>query len=104
MVVRVWRGQATRENAPKYYRHVTGKVFPELKGLAGHKGAFLLQRETGAGVEFLAVTLWESLEAIRAFAGPDAEVAVVEPAAQAVLADFDGFARHFTLTYGSCGQ
>jgi heme-degrading monooxygenase HmoA len=100
MVVRIWRGQATREKAPAYYRHVTGKVFPELKGLAGHKGAYLLQRETAAGVEFLAVTLWESLAAIRAFAGEEAEAAVVEPAAQAVLADFDDFARHYELTYG----
>ncbi len=104
MVVRVWRGQATRENAPAYYRHVTGKVFPELKEIAGHKGAYLLQRETAAGVEFLAVTMWESLDSIRAFAGNDAETAVVEPAAQAVLSDFDDFARHFTMTYGTCGQ
>lgn len=104
MVVRIWRGQATKENAPRYYRHVTGKVFPELKAIAGHKGAYLLQRETDAGVEFLAVTLWESLEVVRAFAGPDAEVAVVEPAAQAVLADFDDFARHYELTFGECGM
>ncbi len=102
MVVRIWRGQATKENAPKYYRHVTGKVFPELKGLAGHKGAYLLQRETDAGVEFLAVTLWASLDVVREFAGADAEVAVVEPAAQAVLSDFDDFARHYELTFGEC--
>ena len=104
MVVRIWRGQATMENAPKYYRHVTGKVFPELKAITGHVGAYLLQRETDAGVEFLAVTVWESPDAIRAFAGADAEVAVVEPAAQAVLADFDDFARHYKLTYGECGK
>jgi len=95
MVVRIWRGQATRENAPAYYRHVTGKVFPELKGITGHKGAYLLQRETAAGVEFLAVTMWESLAAIQAFAGTEAETAV--------LLDFDDFARHYELTFGDCG-
>jgi heme-degrading monooxygenase HmoA len=102
MIVRIWRGQATRENAPAYYRHVTGKVFPELKAIAGHKGAYLLQRDNTDGVEFLAVTLWESPEVIRAFTGDNAEAAVVEPAAQAVLSDFDDFARHYSVTYGRC--
>lgn len=104
MIARIWRGQATRENADAYYRHVTGKVFPALQAIAGHKGAYLLQRDNAGGVEFLAVTLWESLEVIRQFAGGNAEVAVVEPAAQAVLADYDDFARHFAVTYGECGK
>ena len=103
MVVRIWRGQATAgEKAEAYYRHVTGRVFPALKSIPGHEGAYLLQRESAGRVEFLAVTLWASLADIQAFAGEDAEVAVVEPAAQAVLAEFDDFARHYELTYGDC--
>jgi heme-degrading monooxygenase HmoA len=62
MIARIWRGQATRENAEAYQRHVTGKVFPALKAIEGHKGAYLLQRDTADGTEFLAVTLWESLQ------------------------------------------
>lgn len=102
MIARIWRGQATKENAEAYYRHVTGKVFPSLKAIDGHKGAYLLQRENAGGVEFLAVTLWESLEVIRQFAGDNEEVAVVEPAAQAVLADYDDFARHYAVMFAEC--
>ena len=44
MIVRIWRGQATIENADAYYRHVTGTVFPGLAGIRGHRGAYLLRR------------------------------------------------------------
>lgn len=105
MIVRIWRGGAKAEGAEAYVRHVTGQVFPALAAIPGHRGAYLLRRETEEGTEFLAVTLWQSLEAVRAFAGSDAEVAVVEPEARAVLADFDDFVRHYELAYGArCGQ
>ena len=95
MIVRIWRGTATAENADAYTRHLTGTVFPALRGLPGHRGAHLLHRKTATGVEFLAVTEWESLEAIEAFAGKDIETAVVEPEARGVLSDFDSFVRHY---------
>jgi len=104
MVVRIWRGQATLENASAYCKHVTQTVFPSLTNIQGHQGAYLLQRETNGQVEFLAVTLWDSIKAIKNFAGEDEETAIVEPAARAVLADFDDFARHYDLMYGpECG-
>ena len=101
MIVRIWRGQATSEHADAYYRHVTRSVFPSLAGIPGHRGAYLLRREVDGQIEFLAVTLWESLEAVRAFAGDDPDVAVVEPEARAVLAEFDESVRHFELVFGA---
>jgi heme-degrading monooxygenase HmoA len=95
MIVRLWRGEATAENADAYVRHLTGTVFPSLRGLPGHRGAHLLRRKTAAGVEFLAVTEWDSAEAIEAFAGKDIETAIVEPEARAILSSFDTFARHY---------
>jgi hypothetical protein len=63
-----------------------------------------LRRPVGEEVEFIAVTLWESLAAIREFAGAEIERAVVEPEARAVLSSFDGFVRHFELAHGApCG-
>ncbi|HUI17694.1 MAG TPA: antibiotic biosynthesis monooxygenase [Alphaproteobacteria bacterium] len=100
MIARIWRGRAVGANAAAYQRHVTQSVFPTLPALAGHRGAYLLRRETGEGTEFLAVTLWDSLAAIRAFAGEDAERAVVEPGAREVLADFDAFVRHYEVVHG----
>lgn len=75
MIVRIWRGQAERVRTQAYHDHVTGRVFPELTKISGHRGAYLLRREAGARVEFLAVTLWDSLESIKAFAGAAPDVA-----------------------------
>ncbi|MEA2804717.1 MAG: hypothetical protein QOE49_4812 [Rhodospirillaceae bacterium] len=99
MIVRIWRGQATNANADAYFRHVTGTVFPSLKRLAGHRGASLLRRQVDDQTEFLALTLWESLDSIRAFAGDDITTAIVEPEARAVLADFDDFAHHYEVAF-----
>ena len=54
----------------------------------------------GGRTEFLALTLWDSLDSIRTFAGDDPETAVVEPEARAVLAEFDDFARHYEVASG----
>ena len=99
MIARLWRGQATNAQADAYFRHVTGTVFPSLKDLAGHRGAWLLRRQAEGQTEFLALTLWESLDTIRAFAGDDNATAIVEPEARAVLADFDNFARHYEVAF-----
>ncbi|HLJ19599.1 MAG TPA: hypothetical protein VKU84_05350 [Stellaceae bacterium] len=99
MIARLWRGVAVGGNAEAYRQHVTGTVFPSLREIAGHRGAYLLKRTAGGRTEFLAVTLWDSVDAIRAFAGDDPETAVVEPEARAVLAEFDDSARHYEVAY-----
>jgi heme-degrading monooxygenase HmoA len=99
MIARIWRGHAANAKADAYFRHVTGTVFPSLKALAGHRGAWLLRRQADGKTEFLALTLWESLDSIRAFAGDDIATAIVEPEARAVLADFDDFARHYEVAF-----
>ena len=103
MIVRMWRGQAKAANADAYERFVTTKVFAELPAIAGHRGAYLLKRpiENGNEVEFIAVTLWESLAAIRGFAGDDIDRAVIEPDARAVLSRFDEVVRHFELAHAA---
>jgi len=88
MIARIWRGvAATDANADAYHRHVTSRVLPELPSIAGYRGAKVLRRKDGARVEFLVVTFWESMDAIRKFAGAHPEKAVVEPEAKAVLAE-----------------
>ena len=100
MIARVWRGRSTIAQADGYERHAKEMVFPSLRGIPGHRGAYLLRRETDGGIEFLVLTLWDSIEAVRGFAGEDVESAVVEPQARAVLEDFDRFVRHFDVVHG----
>jgi heme-degrading monooxygenase HmoA len=101
MILRIWRGQALAANADAYFRFVTGHVLPSLTKLPGYRGASVLRRDANGAVEFLVVTRWDSLDAVRAFAGSNPEVAVVEPEARAVLADFDEFVRHYDVAYES---
>jgi heme-degrading monooxygenase HmoA len=101
MIARLWRGRATAAKASAYLHHFTETVAPELRTLAGHRGAWLLRREVEGETEFLALTLWESRQAIEAFAGPNIDTAIVEPEARAVLSGFDDFARHYEVAFRS---
>jgi heme-degrading monooxygenase HmoA len=103
MIARTWRGRATPQNAGAYVRHFTDTVVPALKSLAGHRGAWLLRRDGAATTEFLAVTLWESRDFIKAFAGADISRAHVEPQARAALSDFDDHADHYEVAVASPG-
>jgi heme-degrading monooxygenase HmoA len=97
MIARTWRGRATAANADAYPRFFAANVVPELKRLAGHHGAWLLRREVEDGIEFLAVTLWESRASIKAFSGDDISQSRVEPAAHSMLSDFDRHANHYDV-------
>jgi heme-degrading monooxygenase HmoA len=73
------------------------KILPGIHRVAGYQGAYLLRRDVPEGVEFVTLTLFESLEAVRAFAGADLEVAVVPPDARALLSRFDERSVHFDV-------
>ena len=97
MILRTWRARAAAENPGAYGRYFADKVVPALKRLAGHRGAWLLRREIGGRTEYLAMTLWESRDSIKAFAGDDISKSHVEPEGRAVLADFDPHADHYEV-------
>lgn len=97
MIIREWRGRAPRTRAGEYPTHFRTRVVHELRDVPGFVGATLSKREEGEGVEFVVLTRWRSLEAIRAFAGDDLERAVVEPGAVAALSDYDHTVRHYEV-------
>ena len=97
MIIREWRGRTDRHRSAAYLTHFRTVVIPELHAVPGFVGAVLSERTTGDRVEFLVLTRWVSIEAIRAFAGPDPEKAVVEPGAIAALTDYDDGVRHYEV-------
>lgn len=100
MIARIWRATAG-EGAEPYRKHVTGAVFPALEMLDGYRGGYVLRRVPAAGiVEFVVITLWDSIDAVRPFAGPAPEVAVVEPAAREFLLEYDTHVAHFDVLTG----
>ena len=97
MICRIWRAAASPEGAKAYRAHVSQVVLPHLRRLAGFSGAYVLEREQDGEVELQVMTLWGTLEAIRAFAGSDIGTAIVEPEARAVLARYDRTVSHHTV-------
>ena len=97
MIARYWSARTSREKAPHYAQHLEAAVFAELKKLDGFKNAMLLQRDIDDGVEVVVMTFWESLEAIRKFAGEQVDRAVVADPARALLDDFDRRVRHYDV-------
>jgi mannose-6-phosphate isomerase-like protein (cupin superfamily) len=99
VIARRWRGWApNRAGADAYESYFSGSVRPALEAKAGFVDASVERVEEADGrVEIVVVTRWESIDAIRAFAGEDIEAAVVEPEARAALADFDARVRHIEL-------
>jgi uncharacterized protein len=99
MILRMWRARATIEKAGEYVRHATEKVFPALRSIEGHRGAYLLRHAVDDAVELVVLTLWESMGAVRKFAGAEPEKAVIEPEARAILASFDESVTHFEVVH-----
>jgi len=99
MISRQWKGIARREDAERYVDHLKGDTFPKLASLPGFVRASILRREVPSGTEFQVVSVWESLQAIRAFSGADVEAAVVPPVAEAMMVEFDRRAAHYEIAF-----
>jgi heme-degrading monooxygenase HmoA len=97
MIIREWRGRAAKSNASAYPKHFRANVIPELRQMPGFLGAQLSQRSTDDKIEYLVLTRWTSIDAIRGFAESDVDRAVVEPQAVAALVDFDDRVQHYEV-------
>ena len=100
-ILRQWTARTRPEQWPRYQAHFSRKVLPELRDVEGFLGATLFARHVDDEVEILVETSWRSLDAIRTFAGPDLETAVVAPEAAALLTDFDTRVRHYETAISS---
>ena len=103
MIARIWRGIAFTEKAKDYLEHLQRSVLPELYQIDGFRGAYVLRRDLNKGVEFTVQTLWESMDAIRKFAGENVEAAVVAPAARPLFRKYDLKAAHYEIVLHSEG-
>ena len=99
MICRVWHGWTTRANADAYERLLREEVFRGIasREIAGYHGIELLRRAVGDDVEFQTSMWFESLDAVRTFAGAAYEQAVVPAAARALLARFDAQSAHYEV-------
>jgi len=99
MISRHWTAICKSDRADAYIHHLQSETFPILTTIAGFVRASILKRDVQRGTEFQIITVWESLEAIKSFAGEDTEAAVVPLVAQAMMVEFDARARHYELVH-----
>jgi heme-degrading monooxygenase HmoA len=79
MIARTWSGTVRRADADEYAEYIRETGFNEYGRTPGNRGAWMLRRDEGERTEFITLSLWESEDAIRAFAGDDIEAAVLYP-------------------------
>lgn len=99
MICRIWHGWTTPANADAYESLLRSEIFRGIaeRGILGFRGIELLRRVAGDSVEFVTLMWFDSIEAVRTFAGADYEVAVVPPEARALLDRFDARSAHYEV-------
>jgi heme-degrading monooxygenase HmoA len=95
MIARLWRGYSTPEKANGYRVMLLRQILPGINQTPGYDGSFVLERTIGGEIEFLIITLWESMDAVRQFAGPKYERAVIHEEAAACLTRYDTESTHY---------
>jgi antibiotic biosynthesis monooxygenase (ABM) superfamily enzyme len=99
MIGRIWRGWTKPENADAYEALLKDEIFIGIRNrrIAGYQGIQLLRRILNEEVEFVTVMWFDTLDAVRMFAGEDYEAAVVPAKARALLLRFDSRSQHYEV-------
>jgi heme-degrading monooxygenase HmoA len=99
MISRIWHGWTTPANADAYESLLKSEIFQGIQNrqIIGYRGIHLLRRDVGDEVEFVTIMWFDSIDAVRTFAGEDYEAAVVPPKARELLARFDARSQHYEV-------
>jgi len=97
MISRLWHGWTTRDKADAYEELLRSEILPGIHRVAGFKGALLLRRDGKDEVEFVTLTMFDSMEAVKEFAGMDESKPVIYPKAEALLTRMDEHSHHYRI-------
>jgi heme-degrading monooxygenase HmoA len=97
VIARHWRGWTAPENADAYEELLRNTVLPGLQNISGYRGGYVLRRNAAEEVEFVVVNLFDSIEAVQQFAGPDYATARFEPEAKRLLTRVEPLAAHYEV-------
>jgi len=95
MVTRIWRGRTSRERADDYGRFLARTAYPDYGGVEGNRGWLLLRQDREADVEFVFVSFWDSMDALRRYAGADPERPKYYPEDRAALLELPERVEHY---------
>lgn len=94
MIARTWHGRVPRSKAAAYEDYLRATGLADYAQVAGNRGVYLLRRDEGEVTHFTTLTFWDSVDAIRAFAGPDYELARYYPEDDAYLLEREERVTH----------
>jgi antibiotic biosynthesis monooxygenase (ABM) superfamily enzyme len=97
MIARHWGGWTKAPNADAYESLLRTQVLPDLGKIPGYRGGYVLRSDRADEVEFVVINLFDSIEAVRAFAGPNYSTPVFEPEAQLLLSRVETIAHHYEV-------
>jgi heme-degrading monooxygenase HmoA len=97
MIERHWKGITKFEEADNYVKHLREDTFPTLESIPGFVKATILKRPVASGIEFLIITVWESYESIKQFAGAQVAASVVPAVVRKMMIEFDETVSHYEV-------
>jgi hypothetical protein len=95
LIARIWHGWTTPANADAYEELLRTRILPGIRQKNVCRGIHLFRRDAGGEVEFVTLLYFDSLDAVKKFAGERYDVAVVPPEARKLLARFDERSAHY---------
>ena len=97
MIVRMWHGRVPLDKAGRYREFLNQRAVPDYRSVPGNISVHILERADGDVAHFVTMTFWESLDAIRRFAGDDIEVAKYYPEDRDFLLEFESTVVHYEV-------
>jgi antibiotic biosynthesis monooxygenase (ABM) superfamily enzyme len=97
MIARIWHGYTTPEHADAYETMLKPELLPGIGKIPGYRGGIVLRRPLGDEVEFITIMVWDSLEALKAVAGPNYAVAIIPEDRLKHLSRYDKQSAHYEI-------
>jgi len=99
MIARLWHGRTPADKADAYLEYVKKTGIAGYRAVEGNRGQYILRKNDGNIAEFTVLTFWESMDAVRAFAGPEPEKAVYYPEDETFLLELEDEVAHYDVVY-----
>jgi heme-degrading monooxygenase HmoA len=97
VIARIWKGAVRQADGDAYASYMQETGVSRYAAVAGNRGVWMLRRDVGDRTEFVMFTLWDSLDAVKAFAGEDYETAVFYPEDERFLVERDLTTTHYEV-------
>jgi heme-degrading monooxygenase HmoA len=97
LIARMWHGVTPEAKASKYSDFLNARAIPDYRGVPGNLAVYILRRDEGDKTHFVTLTFWESLEAIKGFAGEPVDRAKYYPEDRDYLLEFEPKVQHWEV-------